>query len=729
MNPNVNPEHREEPSAKTEAIDPLLQSLLAITKYYQRPVSARALTAGLPLEHHQLTLELFPRAAERADLSAQVNSMTLDQLSEPMLPAVLVLANHRACVLLEINGDAVKVIYPETGSGVTELSSTTLAGEYTGVCILIKPNYQFTRRSGETLDQSKKHWFWGVFVKMLPLYSEVLVAAALINVFGLAVPLFSMNIYDRVVPNYAIETMWVLASGVAIAFLFDLLMKTLRSYFIDAAAREIDMRLSASIFQQILGIQMAARPNSVGAFANSVQSFEIFRDFITSSSVTVLVDVPFIFLYILVIYLIGGALCLVPMIILPLAIFIGYLLQIPLTEMTKESYKHAAEKQATLIESLAGVEAIKTTGSESAMQKRWEQIVALSAKHGIKMRFITNIGINLAIFMQQLTTVIMVIAGVYLISDGKITTGALIACTILAGRAMAPVTQIANLLTRYFQSVNALESLDTIMKMPVDREPDARHLHRPHLEGQITFNNVTFSYPDSAMNAIHNVSFDIKPGERVAIIGKIGSGKSTIAKLLMKLYQPASGSILCDKTEYTQIDPADLRYNIGYVPQDIVLFYGSVKDNIAMGATHVSDEEFLRAARMTGVTRFTDLHPQGFDLQVGERGRNVSGGQRQSVVLARSFVLDPPILLLDEPTASMDDATESIVKQNLLEYMRHGKTLIIITHKASMLALVDRIIVMDSGRVVADGEKNAVLTALQQGNISVPKGKTNEQRS
>lgn len=717
------PEAADNVTRVNEALDPLLQALLVMTKYYQRPISARALTSGLPLDNHKLSLELFSRAAERADLSAQINTLSLGDLTEAYLPCVLLLNDQRACVCLEIKDQVAQVIYPEMGDGVTDVSLDHLRQDYAGTCILIKPNYQFTRRSEETLYQSGKHWFWNAFSKVIPLYSEVLVAAALVNLFGLAVPLFTMNIYDRVVPNYAIETMWVLASGVAIAFFFDFLMRTLRGYFIDSAARQIDMRLSATIFQQILGIQMASRPSSVGAFANSVQSFETFRDFITSSTITVLVDLPFVALYIFVIFLIGGSLCLIPMLMLPIVVGIGYFLQVPMTQLTKESYQHAAEKQATLIEALGGVEAIKATGSESTMQRRWEQIIALSAKHGIKMRFISNAGVNLTQFLQQLTTIGMVIYGVYLISDGKITTGALIACTTLCGRAMAPITQIAGLLTRYFQSVNALHSLNTIMQLPVDRAVDAHHLHRPHLEGHVTFNNVTFSYPDSPMNAIHNVSFDIKPGERVAIIGKIGSGKSTIAKLLMKLYQPTSGSILCDKTEYTQIDPADLRYNMGYVPQDIILFYGSVKDNISMGATHISDEEFLKAARLAGVTRFTDLHPQGFDLQVGERGRNLSGGQRQSIILARSMVLDPPIFILDEPTASMDDATESLVKANLTEYLRNNKTLILITHKSSMLPLVDRVIVLDAGRVVADGPKEAVLNALKQGNVTINKGK------
>lgn len=700
-------------------VDPLLGCLIVMTKYYQRPMSAQALTAGLPLVNKRLTPQLFIRAAQRADLSAQLNQVEFKKINKLVLPAIAVLKDGRACVITEFSGKNAKVIFPETGVGVTEIERKHLSEKYSGYIYYIKPNYRFSQRSEETFKKPTKNWFWSIFLKAWPIYGEVLVASALVNLFAIAMPLFIMNVYDRVVPNYAIETMWVLASGITIVFMFDFMLKTLRSYFIDIAGKHIDVRLSSIIFQQILGIKMASRPQSVGALANSVQSFEIFRDFMTSTTITVLVDLPFVFLYISVIYMIGGNLALIPLAMIPLVLIIGILLQLPLIKLTQESYQHAAEKQATLIESLSGAEAIKTSSAEGTMQSRWEQVVAISAKLGMKLRMLSNFGVNSAMSAAQFASVLVVIFGVYKISDGDLTTGGLIACTILTGRAMGPLSQIAALFTRYFQSVNALTSLNTIMQLPVERDPTTKHLHRPFLRGDIVFSHVAFNYPEAEIPAINDVSFKINAGEKVAIIGRLGSGKTTVAKLMMQLYQPQAGNVLLDGTDYLQIDPADIRFNVGYVPQDIVLFYGSIRDNIVLGAPHVDSEEVEIAAKIAGVDNFVRKHPRGYDLQVGERGSNLSRGQRQAVAIARAILLNPSILIFDEPSTSMDDSSEAELRAHLMQYLKQNKTFILITHKASMLDLVDRIIVMDNGKLIADGSKEAVLAALKKGEVIV----------
>ncbi|MEE9451575.1 MAG: ABC transporter transmembrane domain-containing protein, partial [Gammaproteobacteria bacterium] len=445
--------------------DPLLACLILLTKYHERPRSARALVAGLPLENDRLTPELFIRAATHADLEAQIQPCPIEQLKELPLPAVLLLENQDACLLLSIekSGHKAQILFPNKSSESQQISAKDLSKIYGGYSIAIKPVHIFTQRSEETLDKKSKSWFWQVMWKAWPIYRKVLVASFMTNLFALAIPLFIMNVYDRVVPNHAIETMWVLASGVAIVFLFDFTMRTLRSYFIDHAGKQVDMTLSADIFEQILGIKMAHRPNSVGSFVNTVQSFEIFRDFITSTTVTVLVDLPFVFLYIFIIYLVGGSLFLIPTIMVPIVFLVGTLLQLPLTKLTQESYRYAAEKQATLIESLSGVEAIKSTSAEGTMQRRWERIVELLSKVGLKLRFVSNLSVNFTLFVQQLTTILVVIFGVYMISEGEITVGALIACTILTGRALAPMSQVAALLSRYYQSVTAIKSLNTVM--------------------------------------------------------------------------------------------------------------------------------------------------------------------------------------------------------------------------------------------------------------------------
>jgi ATP-binding cassette subfamily C protein LapB len=536
--------------------DPLLSCLITLARFYHKPATALAFTAGLPLVNNRLTPELFVRAASRIDLAAKIVKKPLLKINPMLLPAVLILKNNHACIVTEINPSQVKIIQAETG-GTTTTDVSTLQEQYTGYAILVQPAYEFSSRSQEVTTKVPQHWFWGSIYHTLPVYGEVLLAALLINLFAIALPLFAMNVYDRVVPNAAVETLWVLAIGVVLVFCFDFLMRTLRGYFIDVAGKSIDLRLSAVVFEQALGIKMASRPGSVGAFVNTVQGFEIFRDFITSSTVTVLVDIPFTFIFLAIIAVIGGTLAIIPLVVIPIVVLVGYILQLPMARLTQESYRHAAEKQATLIESLGGIEAIKSEGAEGPVQRRFERVVQMASLISLKLRMYSNTSINFAIFIQQLTSVVVVIFGVYKIAQGNLTVGGLIAVTLLTGRALAPMSQVAALIARYHQAMNALYSLDKVMKMPVERPHGKTMLHRANFQGQIQFRDVSFLYPGQSIEALYHVSFMIKPGEHVAIIGRVGSGKSTVAKLILGLYQPTSGSILLDDTELNQIDPAE----------------------------------------------------------------------------------------------------------------------------------------------------------------------------
>ncbi|KTD20084.1 toxin secretion ATP binding protein [Legionella lansingensis] len=693
--------------------DSLLCCLVLLSRYYQISSSAQSLVARLPLKQNKLTPDLFARAASRASLESKIVEVSLDKINDTQLPMVLLLKNEEACLLVQDKKGEPKIILPQKIGEDIDLK--TILPEYTGQAIIVQPEYKFTARTEEALGRTPRNWFWKVIFKSWPTYSEVLMASLLINLFALVIPLFTMNIYDRVVPNHAIETMWVLASGVALVFLFDVLLKTLRAHFIDLASKRSDIQLSANIFEQILGINMGVRPKSVGVLANTVQSFELFRDFITSGTMTVLVDLPFAAIFILVIYFIGGPLFWIPTLMIPTILIIGFILQLPLIKLTKQSYQYAAEKQAILFESLANIETVKTTGAESALQSRWEQLIKLAANNGIKLRTTSMASLTLTTLIQQIATVAVIIAGVYLISLGEMTMGALIACTLLASRALAPMSQVTSLLTRYYQSVNALKSLNLIMQLPMDVNEATQYLHRPILQGNIEFRQVSFTYPGSPNAVLKNISLKIKAGEKVAIIGRVGSGKSTLARLILKLYSPTEGIILLDGTDYRQINPDDLRQQIGYVPQDVSLLYGSVRENIIIGAPFIDDTSLIRAANIAGVGTFINNHPDGFDRQVGEKGGDLSGGQRQSVAIARALLCDPKILLFDEPTSAMDDNNERRFKQQLLGHMTPQHTLLLVTHKISMLELVERIVVLDEGKVVADGAKESVLSALRAG--------------
>ncbi|KTD56726.1 toxin secretion ATP binding protein [Legionella santicrucis] len=693
--------------------DSLLSCLVLLTRYYQNPYSPRSLIARLPLQENQLSLDLFARAAHRASLESEIVTIDLDTINDDSLPVILLTKTHTAFLMVLDEKNQRKIINPLAPDKNNSLNEIKAA--YSGQAILVRPKYKHSARAKESMAQKPQSWFWGVAMKSWRIYSEVLISAFLINLFALAFPLFTMNVYDRVVPNQAIVTMWVLVSGIICIFLFDLLLKSLRAHFIDVACKRTDTELSAHIFEKILGINMLSRPKSVGAFSNTVQSFEIFRDFITSSTLTLFVDLPFVFIFILVIYLIGGSLFWIPLLVIPIIAIIGFVLQAPLIKYTKESYQFAAEKQATLFDSLSNIETVKTLGAETTLQSRWEHIVQLSADNSMKLRLISNISMNLTLFIQQAASIAVVIAGVYMITEGDLTMGGLIACTILAGRALAPMSQIAGLFTRYYQSVNALRSLDKVMALSTDVDEEAHYLHRPSIKGNIEFQNVGFFYQDQQIAILKDLNFKIRAGEKIAIIGRVGSGKSTLARLLMQLYKPTEGSIIIDNTEYRQINPDDLRQKIGYLPQDVTLFYGSIRENITMGAPFVRDEDLIKACDVAEIGSFTNNHPQGLDRQVGERGAELSGGQRQAVGIARSLLRNPNILILDEPTSAMDLNNERNFKQRLSQYLTENHTLILITHKTSMLDLIDRIIILDEGRIIADGPRDTILTALKTG--------------
>lgn len=701
--------------------DPLANCLAVLTRLQNQPHSIQSLTAGLPLVESRLTPELFIRAAARANLAARIVRRPLAKISRLILPAVLLLNDNQACVLTDNSENGmVRIIQPETGDGESQISRQELEDSYTGYAIFVKPTFKFDERAETASVPIEGHWFWGTLSQSWKIYAEVLVASFLINVFALVMPLFTMNVYDRVVPNQTFETLWVLALGTGIVFGFDFLMRSLRGYFIDIAGKKVDVTLSAMVFEKILGIRLSARPKSVGGFANSLTEFESFREFLTSATITTVIDIPFVLLYLLIILWIGGPLVWVPLLAIPLILIPSILLQKPLSKVISETFRVGSQRQATLIETLTGLDTIKAVSAEGPSQRRWEQLISQIGKLSLTARLLSAASVNAATLIQQLASIGVIIFGVYLIADKSMSMGALIACTLLTGRTLAPLSQVASLATRFHHARAALSGLDRIMNLPVEHPPGKSFIHRPKFEGAIEFQNVSFSYPEQPVEALSKVSFKITPGERVGIIGRIGSGKSTIEKLIMGLYQPSSGSIWIDGVDQQQFDPADLRRNIGYVPQDSVLFFGTVKNNIILGAPYVDDKAMLEAAEIAGVTDFVNRHPQGFDMPVGERGDGLSGGQRQSIVTARALLLDPALLLLDEPTNSLDNRSEENFKSRLSTRLP-GKTLIIVTHRASMLTLVNRLIVVEGGKIIADGPKEQVLEALSGGKLHVAK--------
>lgn len=603
---------------------------------------------------------------------------------------------------------------------MTSVSLNELKSLYTGYVIFLRAEYSFGETTTRKMEDRDGHWFWSTLWRSARIYRDILLASMLINLFVLANPLFVMNVYDRVVPNHAAETLWVLAIGVLAVYLFDFGLKMLRAYFIEIAGKKSDVLLSARLFEKVMGLRFDAMPMSVGAFASNLREFESIRNFLSSTTSTVLIDIPFMLLFLLVIGWIGGPLVVVPAAAIPVILIYALLVKPRLRRSIEHTFTASAQKNGTLVEALTAMETLKTQRAASPMQGCWENAVGYIANWGLKSRMLSASVVNVAGLVQQLASVLLVIGGVYMIMDQTLSMGGLIACVILSGRAIAPLGQIASLIANYEQSLKALHTLNEIMELPDEREAGRRYIHRPELKGGIEFKDVSFTYPGTEYGALKGVSFRLKPGEKVGLIGRIGSGKSTIQKLLLGLYRPAEGAIAIDGIDINQIDPTDLRRCVGYVPQDVMLFAGTVRDNITIGLPHATDEQILTAARLSGVEHFVNQHPLGFDMPVGERGSRLSGGQRQAVALARALLHDPSILILDEPSNSMDNASEDVMRRQLKGYLKN-KTLVMVTHKMSLLDLVDRLIVVDGGTVLADGPKENVLEALKQGRLQVRK--------
>lgn len=667
-------------------------------------LSGMAFSPGAVRDLPELTSEQFdPKSAVSAfrhlGIEADFGEMPASGLKSGHCPAIGFVESGEAVVIASISEEGMAKVrrFPAEGDTQEEEMPFAEAQKH------LKPFFVLARNVHEaSKPEGKNDWFWGSLAQGKTLYGQVLLAATLTNFLGLSTSLFIMVVYDRVVPNEAIESLIALTIGVLIALGFDFIIKTLRAQFVDRAGKRADARMSRLIFDRILTMKLDSRRQKAGAMASIVREFDTLREFFTSATLIAVVDLPFIFFFIWVISLIAGPLALVPLIAVPLVILSGLGIQPFLARITKGSMQSNMSKQSVLVETLNGLETVQATGSGRLMRRRFEEAADAQSDLGLKSRLLSNFAINSAVSIQQLAQIATIFYGVFLIQDGTITMGAMIAAVILGGRTLAPLSQLASAMSRANNAREAYRSLSAVMN-PAKGEgegPRAR-LSRPHLAGDVELKGVSYTFPGSNSPIIKDLSLKIPAGQKVAIVGRMGSGKSTMSRLVSGLLEPSEGAVLIDGVDLRQIDKSDVRRNVGVMLQDTWLFSGSVKENLQMGFYEYDDAHILNIAKISGVDDFVAGHPQGYDMELKERGEGLSGGQRQSINLARSLLHDPTLLILDEPTSSMDTATEKVVIERLKGWAGN-RTVLMVTHRNTLLELADRVLVMDQGIVVAD---------------------------
>lgn len=720
------PEEPQDPLAglaDQPAIDPLLHCLAWLTQHHGRARSPESLRAGAPIEG-QLSPDQGIRLMREAGYNAGLLRKGIDEINSLLLPAVLLLNGGDACVLVrrlddgQAGGNArYEVVFPGPEAASCVAPASELDQEYSGFILAVTPQEQSQAKplAGEPpLLQPEKHWLWGTLRRFVPYYRSAMLAALLSNVLMLVSGLVTSVIYDKVIPHQAYVTLWTLAVGAGLALLFDMFSRQLRSHLIDLAGRKTDLIIGAKLFRQTLGVRMEHKPASAGSYAHYLAQVEVVRDFFTSATMSALTDLPFIVLFVAMTFIVGGPLGWVLMAAIPLMLGMSLAIQGYLRRAMRTNMTEAADLHGTLVEALEGLEDLKTSGAEGRFLRRYEQSTAIVAESALRARTMSSWSMNISMTMQQLINLVMLVWGVYLIGDGTITAGALIGAVMFAGRATMPLNSLVSLATRYQGARAAMLSLNSVMSAPTERESQRNYVPLTQVTGRMGLTDVGFSYPAQgdaqSPKVLRNVTLRINPGERIAVLGRIGSGKSTVLRMLAGLYQPTEGMVEVDGIDLRQVDPAEFRSKVGFVSQEPRLFHGTLRDNVLMGR-HVDAQRLVEVAKLTGLDRVVANHPMGWDLPVGEMGSLLSGGQRQLVALARSLVTRPQILLMDEPTSSMDAQSEIAFLRQLRD-AAGDCTLVMVTHRPAVLELVSRILVVDSGRLVMDGPRDQVLAAL-----------------
>ena len=698
----------------------IIEHISYLTQLLGQPVPSTALTSqSIHTPHGGLDFHSLSEILRTHGFDNTLSQRPLEDIPSLAVPVLVILKDEQAAVITKIEGSGDQRIYHiRQNDGLEQVKNAAeLNALYLGYAWFIKPRMASDVRSELPEYEMPKAWFWKVIWRFRSYYYQVILATFVINFLALVSSLYVMNVYDRVIPNQAYQTLWVLSIGVVIAIGFEFMAKMIRAHLTDIAGKKADLIISSALFRRVMALDMEQRPASAGSYANNLRDFESVRDFMTSASLLVLVDLPFVLLFVTVIALVGGKLALVPLTIIPLVILMGFLVQPRLSKYINESMRESSQRQGLAVEAIEGIETLKTNNANTWAQQRWDAYTAKTSASSIKVKDLSNLVVNFSTCMQQLNTVFLVLVGTYLIHnpnpDSKITMGALIASVILSGRALAPLAQIAGLATRYQQAVLAFKGVQGIIERKIDRDTSRNYITLNPVLGHIQFSNVGFKYQQDGPAVLKDINLSIKAGEKVAIIGRIGSGKSTLLKLASGIYEAKSGNVTLDNIDIRQIDPNFMRNQVALLGQSPRLFLGTLRENLELARmdNFSGDQVLIDALRRFGLDRIIRNHPRGLDMPLGEDGMGLSGGQKQIIALARLTLRDPRVVLLDEPTTGLDQNSEIQVLQALAQWCRH-RTLVVVTHRPQVLQIVDRIVVVDEGRVVMHGPRDAVLKKL-----------------
>jgi ATP-binding cassette, subfamily C, bacterial LapB len=697
----------------------LVKALEIYTKLQGNPHSQESLTAGLPITNDPLDFTLLQRAAQRIGLEIKQEKRSIRELFHFAMPCIIILNDKKWAVLLNTTHDEATLILMDHGEQRTQLSLKALEEVYTGEVIFLTQALRPPSTYFSTF-----RWFFDILKQHRSLYVQAIIAGGIVNLFLIITTFYVLIVYDRVIPHQGFDTLWVLTLGVIIIYLFDGILRIVRSYVIDEASKKADLQLGAQLFEHIMNTKMESRPHSSTAMAFHLKEFESLREFLSSSTLVTLSDLPYTLLLLLVIGLIGGHIVWIPILGIMLILAVSILVQPSLADYVKRLNQVTENKYSVLINAIANLEVVKCFNMHRQVQTQWETTLSSSAEVGNELKGFNHIVLAICSFLQNLSYIFVIVAGVYMISSGHLTFGGLIACSILTSRAIVPIHQVTSLIARFNQSIYSIKELSHIMNLPQERRTDITYQSRPDFKGTIQFINVDFSYPNQYLKSLKNFTLTIPAGERIGLIGRVGSGKTTLEKLVLGLYRPSYGHILIDGIEHSQIDPFELRKYIGYVPQDVCLWRGTLKHNILSGAADIPEEQFLKACDLSGVSEFVRFHPLGFNMMIAEDGSGLSQGQKQAVAIARALVHTPKILLMDEPTASMDPESELLFIDRLNKYLTN-QTVIAITHRVPVLNLVKRVALIEQGQLLMEGPRDQVIARINEAHLKTKNQQNN----